>query len=146
MRQEELYDAAVEAEDMASSCADCKKAPEDLIICLECEPGPGRVRCAACAEAHEHEHEHGHELAAASSSTDELAQIVGREIATEAELHGCSVELLAVGYTSDSPGGRVAVYRVGDVLVAGTNGNAVWEDDDEGFATLLEECGIEIDR
>lgn len=65
-------------------------------------------------------------------------------IAVEAHKAGIST-VTKLGDNGKSGDARVTVYQLGDVLVADTNGDPVWEESDSAaFAELLESEGINL--
>ena len=65
-------------------------------------------------------------------------------IAVEARKAGITTVTL-LGYNGKSGDARVTVYQLGDVRVADTNGDPIWEESDHAaFAELLESEGISL--
>lgn len=65
-------------------------------------------------------------------------------IAVEARKAGITT-VTKLGDNGKSGDARVTVYQLGDVRVADTNGDPVWEEADHaGFAELLESEGISL--
>ena len=65
-------------------------------------------------------------------------------IAREARKAGITSATL-LGHNGKSGDARVTIYQIGDVRVANTNGDAVWEESDHAkFAELLESEGINL--
>jgi hypothetical protein len=52
-------------------------------------------------------------------------------------------EVTKLGDNGKSGDHKVTIYQFGDVRVADTNGDPVWEESDpESFAEILEQCGL----
>lgn len=70
-----------------------------------------------------------------------IDEITSLGIRKEMERQGVShADLLGTTGAGDS---RIAIYQIGGVRVAETNGEPVWEESDpEGFAAAAEMCGL----
>ena len=65
-------------------------------------------------------------------------------IAVEARKAGITT-VIKLGSNGKSGDARVTIYQLGDVRVAATNGDPVWEESDlASFAELLESEGISL--
>ena len=77
-------------------------------------------------------------------TTIDVASINSAGIRRQAARLGLS-EIEEIG-SAGAGDGRVTLYRLGDVHVATTNGDPVWEEDDPaGFVAWLAEIGIDLD-
>ena len=73
-----------------------------------------------------------------------IADINSIGIAVEARKAGITT-VTTLGDNGKSGDARVTVYQLGDVRVADTNGDPIWEESDlAAFAELLESEGIKL--
>ena len=79
-----------------------------------------------------------------TSNEISIADINSGGIAREARKAGITT-ITQLGDNGKSGDARVTVYQLGDVRVANTNGDPVWEESDHAaFAELLESEGIAL--
>jgi hypothetical protein len=79
-----------------------------------------------------------------TSNEISIADINSGGIAHEARKAGITT-ITQLGDNGKSGDARVTVYQLGDVRVANTNGDPVWEESDHAaFAELLETEGIKL--
>ena len=79
-----------------------------------------------------------------TSETINIENLNSAGIVAEARKAGISTvtKLGTNGKTGDA---KVTIYRLGDVRVADTNGDPIWEESDpSGFSELLESEGINL--
>jgi hypothetical protein len=74
----------------------------------------------------------------------DIRRINSRGISRQGKIEGIDT-VTHLGDNGKNGDGRVTVYRLGDMRVADTNGDPVWEEQDEAaFAELLETEGIKL--
>jgi len=79
-----------------------------------------------------------------TSETINIENLNSAGIVAEARKAGIST-VTKLGDNGKSGDARVTIYKLGDVRVADTNGDPVWEESDSAtFAELLESEGISL--